>query len=337
MKPFHAGKKAFQIIFLSLILSSCKKQLSESEGQEQIYSAPIINHGCRATVLGLYVEWHNGIRDWQTLMQRWYGPDGKLAYLKAYLGPFPDVSHNEYELDLEYGQLIYHNKKQVSLRDVLYNKTVMRVTLDDLQNPIATYSDLDSEHPEVHGGMIDTSYYYYTNKRLDSLVSIFHVTPGGNNAFRKYRFHYDSYGNLNQVDSDEEFRMHLEYDYDLPVTDMIPSHFLTSQLRLLEYMDLFRFPIHHQLKNVVIGFYFPGPQYPYQIYPIRSWQYQEYNILNNGLVYSYRDAQSNINRKTYYTGWDCGSSDITSNAKILSIKEFQSRFPESKQKGKNLR
>lgn len=295
---------------------------------------------CKPTVLGAFVEWPDGFKYWRTMMQRWYGPDGKVQFLKAFLGPFTGESA-QYRVNLEYGELTYQNN-QVYLKDVLNNKLMMRVTLNDKQLPVASYfhnvRNADEQEKET-----DTCYYFYTNQRLDSMISIYYFhtrstpNPTSPSWFIKYRFNYDSYGNLILIESGDRYggsRIIFDYDYSKPIVDLLPYHLFNASNQILVYMDLLHIPIHHQLTQVISGSFTPGIPYPHETYPVFRWGYDNY-VIDNGLVYSYTNDHL-FPKKTYYTGWDCGSSAITSNAKILSVEEFQSRFPESKQKGKNL-
>ena len=142
------------------------------------------------------------------------------------------------------------------------------------------------------------------------------------------------HGNLVRAqtgDTAGSFRMNFKYDYSKPVTDMMPPHFVNFPHALLEYMDLWHFPIHHQITDVVLGQYVPGSPYPDQTVPTETWQYNNYMLDAHGLVYSHMDT-SDPATKTFYTGWNCGpmmtgSSNGRARNEVNGLIDFQNRYP----------
>ena len=271
--------------------SSCTKQIDKDLIAENQASAFSATPSCRV-VSQSYVS-EAGF--WINEMQKWYGDDGRVAFLKAN----PSEGHS-----LPWGVVTYHNNNQVYLKDATRLDTVLRVTLDANQKPAASYYRINY----LYTPFIDTSYYYFTGNRLDSILSIFQpfldkTAP----TFRKLLFSYDMYGNLVRIyetydggSSGLNDRWEFFYDYTKPVTGMLPSFSIDRPYRLMQYLDLLNFPMHHQLKTLsrtLLGL-------TYRI------DYSNYQLLDNGLVYSYKhqfvpvpgSASSPV---TFYTGWDC--------------------------------
>lgn len=332
MKTIRLYLSSICILSISLFLFSCQKQLNEPVADELVAPAAGSSHGCKAEVLGVVVDMPDGSRHWRTLMQKWFGTDGKLAYLKANLGT-DFKTYTNFMVMIEWGEVTYHNNNQVMLRDVLRDQLVMRVTVDGAGKPLASYFRYTAGP-----GMptfIDISYYYYAGERLDEIISLSRISPATSTTFRKFKFLYDVHGNLMRAqtgDTAGSFRMNFKYDYSKPVSDMMPPHYVNFPHALLEYMDLWHFPIHHQITEVVLGEYVPGSPNPDQTVPIETWQYTNYVLESNGLVYSHMDV-SDPAKKTFYTGWKCGGT-ITGSVNgrerndVNSLMDFQNKFPQ---------
>lgn len=336
MKTIKLYLSSICILSGSLFLFSCQKQFSEPAADkaatgELVAPAAGSNQGCKAEVLGVAVDMPDGTRHWRTLMQKWFGPDGKLAYLKANLGT-DFKTYTNFLVMIEWGEVTYH-ANQVMLRDVLRDQLVMRVTVDGAGKPLASYFRYAMAPGQP--AFIDTSYYYYIGDRLDEIISLSKIPPATATTFRKFKFLYDMHGNLVRAqtgDTAGSFRMNFKYDYSKPVSDMMPPHFVNFPHALLEYMDLWHFPIHHQVTEVVLGEYVPGSPHPDQTAPIETWQYTNYKLESNGLVYSYMDI-SDPAKKTFYTGWKCGpmvtgSSNGRERNDVNSLIDFQRKFPQ---------
>jgi len=332
MKTIRPYLNSICILAIALFLFSCQKQLHEPQADELVAPAAGSDHGCKAEVLGVVVDMPDGTRHWRTLMQKWFGTDGKVSYLKANLGTDFKMYTN-FMVMIEWGEVTYHNNNQVMLRDVLRDQLVMRVTVDGTGRPLASYFRYNAGPGQPT--FIDTSYYFYMGDRLDEIISLSRISPATSTTFRKFKFLYDMHGNLVRAqtgDTAGSFRMNFKYDYSKPVGDMMPPHFVNFPHALLEYLDLFHFPIHHQITEVVLGQYVPGSPHPDQTVPIESWQYNNYVLESNGLVYSYIDT-SDPAKKTFYTGWNCsplvtGAGNGRMKNDINALIDFERKFPQ---------
>jgi hypothetical protein len=337
MKTIRLPFRGIGILLISLFLFSCQKQLQEPEAasvaaEEMAAAAAGEDVGCKAEVLGVVVDMPDGSRHWRTLMQKWFGGDGKLAYLKANLGT-DFKTYQNFLVMIEWGEVTYHNNTQVMLRDVLRDQQVMRVTLDGAGKPTASYFRYSAGPGQP--AIIDTSYYYYVGDRLDEIISLSRIPPATGTTFRKFKFMYDMHGNLTRAQSGDTAgsgRMNFYYDYSKPVADMMPPHFVNFPHALLEYMDLFHFPIHHQITQVVLGQYVPGSSAMDQTVPLETWDYNTYVLESNGLVYSHMDT-SDPAKKAFYTGWNCspmpgGRISGPSGNELNTLTDFQQKFPQ---------
>ena len=313
----HTSKYA--VIFLGsfVLFSSCKKEVAPMAAPEQAYSALEVNNSCKPVLLGATVQYPGTPARWATMMQKWYGSNGKLAFLKAnFFTDWNDLGFLEHTVP--WGELLYYNNNQVYLRSD--RDTVMRVTLDAQQRPAASYYHHD--HFPKGTFLIDTSYYHFTGNRLDSIINFRVESYGGHSSFVKFIFLYDVYGNLVRVNRwDPRFNfssMCLTYDYAQPVTDMVPMQQVSIPYKLLEYMDLLHFPVHHKLTQVT-GF---G----------NNWQYINYSLLGNGLVSTYQAA--GLHQRIFYTGWECSGAAIAADAAnrqkndVNSLADFKKLYPQ---------
>ena len=209
---------------------------------------------------------------------------------------------------------------------------MMRVTIDGTGRPVASYFRYTAGPGQPT--FIDTSYYFYAGDRLDEIISLSRISPATSTTFRKFKFLYDMHGNLVRAQTGDiagSFRMNFKYNYSKPVSDMMPPHFVNFPHALLEYMDLWHFPIHHELTDVVLGQYVPGSSQPEETVPIETWQYNHYVLESNGLVYSFMDT-SDPAKKTFYTGWNCepmisGRSNGRGMSDLNNLMDFQRKFP----------
>ena len=328
MKTFARFTKLTPIVLLSaLFFNSCTKQVAEEVTTEKSTSIFTNTSGCKPVVFGVFSEQHAGGSGWETSMQKWYGNNGKVAYIKATLhwstvfgGPEPVVP---------FAEVTYHNNNQVYVRNVLTNDTVMRVTLDAQQRPAASYFRHD-RLPDAR--LIDTSYYHFTGDRLDSIIRF--MLPFfslDRIAFHKLKFFYDVYGNLTKVELhsplDIPRSMYFTYDYSKPVTGMLASAQIDRPYTLLQYLDILQFPVHHQIINASRDgnavFFFTD---------IFS-EYSDYHVLGNGLVQSYKNVGHFVTH-TYYTGWQCDATPTADAANrkrtdINSLDDFRRLFPQA--------
>ena len=338
MKRFFGENRAPLLVVAVLFLFSCKKQFNAPGVNEvpAVSSAAAMN--CKATNFAAMVTFPNGVQRWTNLMQRWYGPDGKVSHIKAMMGPFfNDLL--EFTNRLEYGEVTYHNNNQIYVRDVLNNRLVMRVTVDPSGRPEASYYYNILLPNQL--GEIDTTYYHYSGDKLDHVYNIRQVLrgPDPNMALppqlTRYNFIYDIYGNLVRMEtgnSPNSYKMHITYDYSKPITDMLTGHYRLFDMRLLDYLGVLHMPVHHQPVQAWEGAYLPGSTWPYETYPVEIFNYANFSRLQNGLVWKYDDTDGW--KKTYYTGWDCDDAVISSAGQdrdkpVESLEAFKKRFPSS--------
>jgi hypothetical protein len=288
---FHSIVLPAAVICVGFFFSHCTKQIDKPLADEKETSAFSASLPCKPVLLGYMIE---GCC-WGIEMQKWYRNDGKVAYLKAVMGIFPGGI-------LPWGEISYHNNNQVYVKNTLYNDTLIRITLDAQQRPSASYF----LYPRAEIPYRDTSYYYFTDNRLDSILSLFGpFFDVSRITFRKFTFTYDAYGNVVQirdynVSYNAEGIWKLTYDYTKPVAGMLPSYMLDRPYRLLEYLDLLHFPVRHQLVSVsqsLFGLTF-------------SSNYFGHQLLGNGLVQSYKETTipNSFTTRTYYVDWDCAET-----------------------------
>lgn len=325
------------ILCASLLMLSCKKEISpdgaiDGSAPSEQAALQANSNDCKPTVFGVFVRRPDGVTKWQTLMQKWYDPNGKLAYLKAHY-IWDDDDYSAFFFSLDFGAVTYHGN-QVVVTDVFTNKMVFRATLNTDGLPEATYfySDPQPGFP----GVIDTTYYYYTGARLDSIFMIHRFGPSDTSPINGiYRFTYDMHGNLLRISSGDtpgSFRQQFGYNYGQLVSGMLGNFQFSEPLKLLEYMDLLKIPVHHQLTDVVAGPYTPGFSYPFDIYPIDRQQYTDHILDAGGRVYSYIDRGASPWVNTLYTGWECAGAApqaATSMERMgfITREDFQRKYP----------
>jgi hypothetical protein len=318
-----------------LVMFSCKKQLAETIADQSIaYEQAASANECKPAVLGVfsfYPGWEaNG--EWLTLAQKWY-ENGKVKYLKAkhggWTGTIIDPIH-ELMFELNWGEVTYVGN-QVYLNDVESNRMQMRVTLDNQGRPVASYY-----HYEPYPGsyIYDTTYYYYDGERLDNLISLYNYRPYGPNSFnewRKYVFSYDAFGNVTKAEFAGRTRLNVQYDYTKPVSDISGNFHVTSSLKLLEYMELIKLPMHYAVIRTNLE-YFTDPYRPEQFYEYSHAEYKDY-IISDGMVksYVYYDPYRIV---TFYNGWDCntGTSMNLNNRPedvVGNLKQFQQLYSDA--------
>ena len=305
------------------LLFSCKKERIESaELQSTTPVQPANASQCRPAVFGAYDSYSG----WTTIAQKWY-VNGRVKYLKAKFGGAADIGMNPWleGFNLNWGEVTYEGN-QVYLKDVLNDKLVMRVTLDNQRRPVASYYYFKSQQDNY---LNDTTYYYYNNGRLDYMISIFELAfyvPTPIFLYRKYTFSYDSYGNLLKAESPGSSRLNIQYDYTKPVKKLINNFQLTSSLKLLEYLELIELPMHHAVTRTNFETAsFANSPYEYFSEVFYS-EYSDY-VISDGLVRSYL-YDPGYRKVTLYNGWDCGTtmSTINPNAHengISNLKQFQ--------------
>jgi len=277
-------KKLYPYFYLIALvcLFSCQKQLRWPD-EPTVKLLPETN--CKPAVLGVYAG-----ASWTTIAQKWY-VNSKVGYLKTMIA----ASGEEPALQIDWSELTYEFN-QVYLRDALNNnKIIMRVTIDADGRPEASYY--------YNGAHTDTTYYYYTDKRLDSTISIYQVQSL--NSWEKYKFSYDIYGSIEKIEGFPNVQqLNFKYDYTRPVAGIVCNYQLSIPLKLMAFMELVKLPARHEIV-----------------------EYQNYMINGSGLVHNYLS-----NNNTYYTGWECGTmnSPMVGSGRqqgITSLTEFKALYP----------
>ena len=322
MKKFTYASGA--IVLASLLLFSCKKEI-QSHNTESVISSPqtIASTECKPAVLGAYSG------TWTTLAQKWY-ENGKVKYLKARhgstLATFIDPIL-EFLFDLNWGEVTYAGN-QVYLKDVADNRMQMRVTLDDAGRPVASYYNYK---PYSYGNEYthDTTYYYYDGDRLDYFISIYETVPYGTihlYQYRKYQLSYDAFGNLTQAEFPGHSKFTVQYDYTRPVSGVISNFNMTSSVKILEYLELIKLPMHHAVTETTVEI---ASSQPGMYWTLSSAQYKDY-VITDGLVRSYV-FDGFPGKIIFYNGWECGNGSLQNAASklrggIASLKQFQELY-----------
>ena len=314
MKNFNRLLHLGAALSASFLFFSCQKQIEKTKLNESLGSMqPIATTDCKPEFLGVYAS--SGA--WNTLAQKWYS-NGRVKYLKAKSsGTFQDP-YLELLFNLNWGEVTYQDN-QVYLTDVQYNRTLMRVTLDNFGKPVASY--LYNQNPPGISYWNDTTYYYYNGDQLDYVISLYQTNAEGApvSGYRKFSLSYDSYGDLAGVQRDGGSLTTLQYDYSKPVTGIISDFQITSSLKLLEDLELIRLPMHFALTRVDVQS--AGT----------SYVFKNYVITNDGLVQSYQYDDVFNNHYTFYNGWNCGSATaLNATGKpgnvISNLKQFKDVF-----------
>lgn len=294
---------------------------------------------CKPAVFGVVTDHTSFPQTWNTIAQKWYS-GGMVSNLKLHTNNAPGV-HAQLEppVNIDWGE-VTREGNQVYLKDVMKNRIVMRVTLDDQGRPAASYLNNQTGNSD-NAYSKDTAYYFYTGSRLDSIVTLSETRLTGTTPFyhtRKYRLMYDMHGNISRVDIpvlssgiSQGSRMLFEYDYSKPVNGIINNYSLNASQKLLEYMELLTLPMHHAVTKITFGTY-TGPPAPMDVFNPIYWENYENYVINNGLVHSY--TLSSINTKyTFYNGWECSPGTRTQQADakrgnaVNSLDQFLQRYP----------
>ena len=312
------------ILCVSFLFFSCKKQVVEDIALQSSTAPQSVNGTeCRPAVFGAYSSSANPANDrWITLAQKWYS-NGKVKYLKAKSARFSPVFFAdpflELMYDLDWGEVVYEGS-QVYLKDVPNNRNLMRVTLDDQGRPAASYYYYQQVGTLTY--WYDTTYYYYNGERLDDMISLYHTNEYGTvfpiHSWRRYKFLYDSWGNVIGAGLRDGANFKIDYDYTKPVQGITLNYQLTSSLSLLEHMELLKLPMHHAVIKIGYG----------DIH--NSTEYKDYEIVD-GLVRSYVYVPPYAlpqDKTTFYNGWECGTNNSLGPGNgIANLQQFQKLFP----------
>jgi hypothetical protein len=329
MKNFNSILPGSMLVCATLILFSCKKDVSEQiTGQSLSIAQPGSVTECKPALLGAYSvsTYGTGAGEWLTLAQKWY-ENGKVKYLKAmhggWTGTFLDPIL-DYMFILNWGEVSYQGN-QVYLKDVWNDRMLMRVTLDEHERPVASYYNYESSPGRYTH---DTTYYYYDGDRLDYLISLYEITYGATPSvgYRKYIFSYDNWGNVIKAEYPGSSRLNVQYDYTKPLQGIISNFHITSSFKLLEYLELVQLPMHHAITRTNFELIY-NPNSPYEM---RHAEYKDY-IISNGVTrsYVYQDYDKVV---TFYNGWDCGTSaavNVTERkvTPVANLEQFNKGYP----------
>ena len=328
MKKFFHFFSTALVLYAFIFLFSCKRSNLPPANDEVASTVHSSNTNCKPVVLGALFTTPANTSFWQTFMQKWYDGSGKVSNLKVNL-PFLNNTNSGAFLEVPWGEVLYLGN-EIHFRNVLKNTTILRVLLDDNGKPSVSY--FFDQRPPNQPSFADTSYYYFTGNRLDSIKSTYDFKPGNNPLSLKYDFSYDAFGNMVKMSTGEtpsSFRMVFEYDYLKPANGMVGIHQRNLAWTLLGYLEVLEIPMHHAVKNVIYGAFDPGSSFPHEIFPVIIWTYGDH-VIDNGLVQSYK-LTSEFFKNTFYTGWECGGSPApdASNrqrSEINSLRDFQQRF-----------
>ena len=320
---FLSARSTLTTIMLLAVIVGCKKEIQPIAWDDVVstsHSASTSVVTCAPVVFGATIAYPGtGLPNkWVTLMQKWYGENGRASFLKCHFyTEMNDFSMLEHAI--EWGGITYPNSNQVYLKNG--DQVTMRVTVDGQQRPAASY--YFHNHFPKGSYLADTCYYHFTGSRLDAIERLYSTDLSVHTQFEKYNFYYDNaVGDLVRIDKWDPFRnttsMFFIYDRTKPITNMVAIPQITIPFKLLEYMDLLHWPMNHQLIQVN-GF---G----------NNWQFMNYSITAQGLVGSYEAM--GLNQRTFYTGWNCSvGSQILNGAErneVHTLADFHRLFATEK-------
>src|SRR5690348_14329377 len=201
----HPTLCTFVILGFLTVTTSCKKEMRPGTGinNTSTNEVSVSNAAsCQPIVFGATVTYPgSGLpKRWVTLMQKWYGQNGKPTFLKArFYTEMNDFSMLEHAI--EWGMLTYPNNNQVYLKDA--DEVTMRVTVDAQQRPAASY--YFHNHFPKGTFLADTCYYHFNGNRLDAVERLYSTDPSLHSQFEKFNFFYDGFGNVARIDRWKEF------------------------------------------------------------------------------------------------------------------------------------
>ena len=335
MKKFLHFFSTSVVLCIIIFLFSCKKSITPSTNEEAALNDAVSstayssNPNCKPVVLGALFTTPLNNSFWQTFMQKWYDGSGKVSNLKVNL-PFLSTINSDIFMEVPWGEVLYLGN-EIHFRNVLKNTTILRVILDVNGKPSISYFFDDRGANKI--SFADTSHYYFTGNRLDSIKSTYDFKPGNNPISLKYVFSYDVFGNMVKMSTGDQFsafRMVFEYDYLKPANGMVGIHQRNLAWTLLGYLEVMELPIHHAVKNVIYGAFNPGSSTPHEIFPVIIWTYGD-QVIDNGLVHSYK-LTNEFFKNTFYTGWECTASPAADpsnrqNNEINSLQDFKKQYP----------
>ncbi len=320
------------LMVASPFFESCKKQIDEPKANENVSQALSVSAtNCKSEIYGTY-ETGSGI--WTTIMQKWYS-NNRIQFFKSHFSGRPGEDnvffYSEPLLNIDWGEVTYEGD-QVRVRDVGKDKLVFRATLDQSGKPVASYlyNYATSSNEWV---FIDTSYYYYAGDRLSYIIQLFEKRFNDgwiSRAWEQYTFTYDARGDLGYYFAKNQ-QVTGGFIYgSTPVTGNVADYFLTTSYRMLEFLDLIRVPMNHQLYQMNITNYNPRTGVPHKFYEKNFYNYSIINGLVQSYLYPYYSDHLD-----YYIGWNC-SGALTASAVnkkdnvITNLDQFNQLYPGNK-------
>ncbi|HYE55969.1 MAG TPA: hypothetical protein VD996_14055, partial [Chitinophagaceae bacterium] len=187
----------------SLALTSCKKEIAEPAANEPAIMSTTTNGPICGPVRFRKHEW--GVFTYTTtIMQKWYTNDRISNITFDFFGGRHSwgLYRGELEHRMPWGEVWYAGN-QLYVKEVQKDLIVFRATLDASGKALATYY-YNPHDPYNEVFTYDTLYYYYSGDRLDSVIRLNkrrHVMPTIHYSWEKYRFVYDSLGNIAGIHS----------------------------------------------------------------------------------------------------------------------------------------
>ena len=310
------------VMVASSFFESCKKQIEESKANEKVSQSLSINTtSCKAEIYGTY-QTSNGV--WTTIMQKWYS-NNHIQYFKTHFSG----NLEEPLLNIGWGEVTYEGD-QVRVRDVEKGKLVFRATLDQFGKPVASYlyNYMGTANEEM---FIDTSYYYYAGDRLNYIIQLFDKRLNGESTSRGWEQYTLTYNGLGDLAYHFAKNRNVTADFiygGTPVTGNVPDYFLTTSYRMLEFLEVIRVPMNHQVSQFSLTNYNPRTGVPNTFYIKNFYNYS----ITNGLVQPYL-FPNGVGQLDYYIGWNCGGS-LTANVanrkgSVTSLDQFKELYTEN--------
>jgi hypothetical protein len=263
---------------------------------------------------------------WTTIAQKWYSGE-KIQYIKTHFTGRPPTASSyraEPKLNIDWGEVTYEGN-QVRVWDKIQNRLVFRATLDGSGKPVASYL-----YNQIGTEMFtDTSYYYYSGGRLQSVIQLFENWSSGlstSRGWEQYTFTYGADGNLSNYWVRNE-QVLAEFTYGSTVSGSLQDYVLTTSFRMLEYLDLTKLPTNATLTKFKMT-RVDGIHPPFKFY--NKWFFNY--AITDGLVRSYQFPYLWGGGQNFYIGWECGGTSSTRAANkqsntVRSLDQFKELYP----------
>jgi hypothetical protein len=303
--PTHL--RTFYCIVLAALSFSCQKEMKLNRDAEAKNSITNTATNCKPVGLGLLVNVPNEPQLWFNLMLKWYGSNGKLSHIKAFIEEALPSNLFNPAFNLDYGEVLYDND-MIYLRDVLVDKIILKVKLDASGRPIASWFDgLYHNIP-----MTDTTHLYYTAAGvLDSITRSYRIgtLPHQIPLNTTYRCEYDHLGNIIHL-NEPSGRVNFKYDYTRTNPGLVPHYVVSIPLKLLEYLELLQFPHYNLLTTANSGALIPGQGYPDDTFIVHLWNFFSPRNNSTGQIYYYEDRSYFLTSDNFYSAWDCNNNNL---------------------------